>query len=126
MLLRRPDGRGRAGNEHARDEAGGDVNGESKPPPGAQPFSRAVLTGCLLGLVLAGSWALFGIALYALMRALSASLALSVICGGAGGPVIGSALVMAWWLWKYPAARAALGARRAKKDEPAQNRTTSC
>lgn len=79
------------------------------PAPGAPPLWRAVLAGCLLGATLAASWAVFGVAIYALLHALGASTALSVLVGGLLGPLAGSALVVLWWLRKYGSLRRGAG-----------------
>ncbi len=65
------------------------------------PIRRAVAKGCLLGFVLAGSWGVFGLLLYALVTAAGGSLGLSVVCGAGGGPTIGSALFLWWWFRRH-------------------------
>lgn len=87
-------------------------------PPETPPLSRAVLKGCLLGAVLAASWAVFGAAIYAALSTLGVSLGLRVLISGLGGPAIGSALVVAWWLWKHPASRTPTGRAPAPPTEP--------
>jgi hypothetical protein len=71
--------------------------------PGAPPLSVAVARGCLLGLALAGMWGVFGVGLYVLVRVLGGSLGLGVLAGAAGGPAIGSALFLLWWIRQYGA-----------------------
>ena len=81
------------------------MGADDSRPPDVPPLSRAVLTGCLLGAALAASWAVFGLAIYALAMALGASLGLGVLLSGLGGPLIGSVLVVAWWVRRHPTSR---------------------
>ncbi len=77
---------------------------DDSPPP-VQPMSAAVAKGCLLGLVLAAMWGALGLGLYVLIRALGGSLGLGIFVGALGGPLVGSALFLVWWLRRYSSSR---------------------